>query len=156
VKNPRLCDCATVIPPTSRTCAGARTHAGVCEGDRKDSRTIAQSQEYILHLHPLAHNVPDTIRLRRALKLLLRGFAFRCTAVEQIGTAHAPDDGEPTITPVEASTRQTACNCEIGKTETVTKGEYGGQESRSDPLWTVDATPRELSRDEPRGASPAK
>lgn len=50
---------------------------------------------YVLVLHPLPHDVPVAIRLRRGLKYLLRECSLRCTAirVETVG------DAKPEVAP---------------------------------------------------------
>lgn len=48
---------------------------------------------YVLALRPLASDVPPEIRLRQALKVLLRRFNLRC--VDYSTTAGPADDGRP-------------------------------------------------------------
>ena len=45
---------------------------------------------YLLTLSPLPSSVPTPIRLRQALKLLLRAFNFRCLSIAEIPTHDAP------------------------------------------------------------------
>jgi hypothetical protein len=43
--------------------------------------TDADPVEFVLRLHPLPDAIPPIVRLRRAMKLLLRSFRLKCTAV---------------------------------------------------------------------------
>ena len=40
--------------------------------------------EFVIRLRALPADVPPAVRLRRALKLLLRGFRLKCEAVEEV------------------------------------------------------------------------
>lgn len=43
--------------------------------------------EVVLTLKPLPDAIPAGVRLRRALKVLLRGFGLRCTSIGPAATA---------------------------------------------------------------------
>lgn len=60
--------------------------------DQADDRTPVK-----LTLLPLPDAVPATIRLRRALKCLLRSFGLKCVRIEDAPPAAADDEqkGEP-------------------------------------------------------------
>lgn len=49
--------------------------------------------EYVLHLRALPSDIPPVIRLRRALKTLLRSHRLRCVSVSEAKGADAPDVG---------------------------------------------------------------
>ena len=49
--------------------------------------------DYVLVLRPLASDVPAAIRLRRALKCLLRVYGLRAVSVRQVGDE--PPDTQP-------------------------------------------------------------
>jgi hypothetical protein len=87
--------------------AHARTHvSGLAEISVPSRATIA------ITLTSEPSKIPTAIRLRRALKTLLRSFAFRCIDINQIGIAQASEGAPPTITPPEPPTRQTGGDCE--------------------------------------------
>jgi hypothetical protein len=81
--------------------ARAHTHSGLPE-ERVPSRAT-----FTLVLQSLPSDVPEFIRLRRALKFLLRSCGLRCTGIECNGPANASEGSKPTITADEASTRET-------------------------------------------------
>jgi hypothetical protein len=50
------------------------------------------SDRIILVLEPLEHDVPPEVRLRMALKTLLRQYFFRCVKVENTPPPPEPDE----------------------------------------------------------------
>jgi hypothetical protein len=46
--------------------------------------------DYVLTLRPLAGPVPVRLRLRRALKCLLRAFGLRCVAIREVRSSAPP------------------------------------------------------------------
>jgi hypothetical protein len=45
---------------------------------------MTRAPDYHLVLRPLRSDVPAVIRLRKALKMLLRDFGLRCVRIEQV------------------------------------------------------------------------
>jgi hypothetical protein len=68
------------------------------------------NEPIILTLRSLPSGVPVEIRLRRALKTLLRSLALRCTDVRQQGTANAFIEDATTSGRDKVPTQQTGCN----------------------------------------------
>lgn len=61
---------------------------------------MAQQPRYRLLLQAQAGPVPAVVRLRRALKCLLRSFGLKCVAVEEVWTEQADASGEsPAVVP---------------------------------------------------------
>jgi hypothetical protein len=77
-----------------------------------DARENEKPTAYTLTLRAEGDGPPVAIRLRKALKVLLRSFGLRCTGVEQIGTAQACEGTPLTITSPEPPARETGGDCE--------------------------------------------
>jgi hypothetical protein len=60
-----------------------------------------EGERYRLELEALADDVPAAVRLRRALKCLLRGFRLRCRVVAEVTPRRPPpgDDAPPPYPP---------------------------------------------------------
>jgi hypothetical protein len=69
-------------------------------------RKNEKSAVYTLTLRAEGNGPPAAIRLRKALKVMLRSFGLRCILIQQIGTAQASEASESTATPSASSTPQ--------------------------------------------------
>jgi hypothetical protein len=67
------------------------------------ARTEEPRQTFRLTVRPEPWSTPVTVRLRRALKVLLRSFGFRVVAVEQVKVSQTADPDQPDATPGQAS-----------------------------------------------------
>jgi hypothetical protein len=60
--------------------------------------SVKERERFTLHVTALPDSVPAVIRLRKALKCLLRSFRLRCTAAretgEPVGEADDREEGE--------------------------------------------------------------
>jgi hypothetical protein len=63
---------------------------------------------WVITIRPLPSHVPEEVRVRRLLKIVLRAFALECTAVRDAKEQEKREAVEPMITPVKKRTRQRA------------------------------------------------
>lgn len=85
-----------------------RAPVGKVTLSRHACHRVTTCHGFRLHLQSLpSSDVPEAIRMRRALKTLLRSFGFRCTGIERKGIAQASQQTASEIIPAQTSTRQT-------------------------------------------------